>query len=122
MPIRQLTFAPGVIRMNRGDGERVYDLVTDSRFTGANPAVIADKIKAVLQADLEVVQKVRDLPDDDPDKTTDPVATHGEAMFWRGTGGNKDLVGRQAVIDSVVWEDPPGQYRVTVRRCKRPSS
>ena len=107
MPAQWITKSDGTeIRLSSGgDGQpRTYDLINDLRFQDADKTKVAAVLKDVLQADLEVVIRVRDLPDDEPAKAADPAAEYGERFFWRGRGANKDLVARATIIESVVWD------------------
>lgn len=88
--------------MAAGERERGYDLLTDPRFQDADKAKVATVLKAAVQEDLTVRQRVRDLPDDDPDKTTDPAL--GERMFWEGRGINRELVSRSTIVEDVTWD------------------
>jgi len=75
------------------------DTVTALAGAG-NDTTKAQRILDALQAEFEVVTPRRNLPDDDPDKTVDPAAVHGEAMFWRGT----DVVAREMIVDKVFLD------------------
>ncbi len=97
-----------------GDTERSYDLVNDARFQDADKTKTALVLKELLQEDLTVRQRVRDLSDDDRDKTTDPQK--GERMFWAGRGINKELVSRATIVESCVWDGE--RFVFTMRRSR----
>lgn len=62
----------------------------------------ADEIARFIQEEyLDVRQKLNTLPNDDPDRTTDPALL---TQFWDGPGspGQTDLVGRSVLI-TVEW-------------------
>ncbi len=83
------------------DRVRAYDLVNDSRFQEADKTKVALVLKNLVQEDLTFRQLVRDLPDDDPDKTTDPGR---EGFRWEGRGAKRDLVSRSTIVVSCVWD------------------
>ena len=86
------------------DRERVYDLLNNPLFQDADKTKTALVLKELLQEDLTTRIRLRDLPDDEPTKTVDPVATHGERMFWDGRGANRELVSRATIVESCVWD------------------
>lgn len=90
--------------MADGERERSYDLVNDPRFQDADKTKVALVLKTLLQEDLTTRKLVRDLPDDEWTKTTDPVAKHGEAMFWEGHGAKKELVSRSTIVERFEWD------------------
>jgi len=87
-----------------GDREKIYDLVSDSRFQDVDKAKVAAALKLIVQEDLTTRIKLRDLPDDEPTKTVDPAPVYGERMFWQGNGANRELVSRATIVESVVWD------------------
>ena len=102
--------------MADGDRERSYDLVNDSRFQDADKTKTALVLKTLLQEDLTTRIRLRDMPDDEPTKTVDPALEFGERMFWEGRGGNRDLVGRSTIVESVVWDG--ARFVFTMRRAR----
>ncbi len=100
--------------MTAGERERSYDLVSDSRFQDADKTKVALVLKELLQEDLTFRQRVRDLPADDPDKTTDPEL--GERLFWEGNGVNRELVSRSTIVEACVWDGT--RYVFTMRRAR----
>lgn len=74
-------------------------------FLSGNRAKKLEDIRAAIQDELDVRIKLTDLPDGDPDKTTDPAPTHtgplGAWLFWEGTGGNTELVCRLTLVTVV---------------------
>ncbi len=100
--------------MADGERERSYDLINDLRFQDADKTKVALVLKELLQEDLTFRQLVRDLPNDDPDKTTDPAL--GERLFWEGQGAKRELVSRSTIVESVVWDGE--RYVFTMRRAR----
>ncbi len=94
-----------------GSHRRTYDLLIDARFQDADKTKVAAVLKEAVQADLETVIRVRDLPDDEPygPEGIDPAPEFGERFFWRGRGSNKELVARDTIVESCVWMPPVGQ-------------
>ncbi len=87
--------------MAASERERSYDLVNDLRFQDADKTKTALVLKDLVQEDLTFRQRVRDLPDDDPDKTTDPGR---EGFRWEGNGANRELVSRSTIVVSCIWD------------------
>ncbi len=90
-----------------------------STFMGAqpdmtNPAVaqtVADAVRDWIYMEREdrgwdFVIRVNQLSANDPDKTTNPAS---EGLFWRGTGGLKELVGRTYIV-KVIWSGVKFEY------------
>ena len=96
--------------------ERSYDLVNDSRFQDADKTKTAAVLKALLQEDLTIRVKLKDLPDDEPTKTVDPAPQFGERMFWEGHGRNKELVSRSTIVEDVTWDG--ARFVFTMRRAR----
>ncbi len=84
--------------------EAVYDLANDPALQDADKDRLALTLKTLIQEDLTLRVKVRDLPADEPTKTVDPAPEFGERMFWEGRGGNRDLVARSTIVENVVWD------------------
>ncbi len=93
----------GEIRV-AGSHNLTYDLINDARFQDADKTKTALVLKELVQADLETAMRVRDLPDDEPTKTTDPAPEFGEAFFWRGNGINRVVVARDTIVEACVWD------------------
>ena len=75
--------------------DRSFDTGTWA-LTGTHEEICAElKIRGQALADVRI--PLADLPEDDPEKTTDP-ATNVE--FWDGT----DLVTRHILVESVWWD------------------
>ena len=107
----------GEVRLaHAADGRReaVYDLIADPRFQDADKTKAAAALKEVLQEDLTTRQRVRDLPADDPDRTTDPA--RGERLFWEGQGANRELVSRATIVEDVTWDGE--RFVFTLRRAR----
>lgn len=110
MPVRSVKPTSTFVEIN--DGGRVIRF-GEADVPAGSKEKMAIAIQALLQEGLTKRQKVRDLPDDDPDKTTDPAM--GEQMFWEGRGGNRELVSRSVIV-TVVWNGEV--YYPTVRRAR----
>lgn len=82
----------------------VYDLINDSRFQDTDKTKTALVLKDVLQADLDTTTRLRDLPDDEPTKTTDPAPEFGEQFFWRDHGINQVVVARDTIVEDCFWD------------------
>ena len=82
------------------ESERSYDLISDVRFQDADKTKTAIVLKELLQEDLTLRIRLRDLPDDEPAKTVDPAL--GERFFWEGQGINRELVARATIVEAVV--------------------
>lgn len=108
----------GVIRV-AGSHDLTYDLINDARFQDADKAKVALVLKELVQAELETVMRLRDLPDDEPTKTTDPAPQFGERFFWRGRGANKELVSRDTIVEACVWDGE--RFVFTMRYARGPS-
>ena len=100
--------------MAADERERSYNLINDPRFQDADKTKVALVLKELLQEDLTTRQRVRDLPDDDSDKTTDPA--RGEKLFWGGKGVNRELVFRSTIVESCVWDGE--RFVFTMRRAR----
>ena len=88
------------------DVERVKLAPTDR-----NDAIkVAAQLTTELQAKLDVRQLLRDLPEDDPDRTVDPG--RGD-LFWQDIDGERYLVGREGIV-TVTWSGT--QYIPSWRR------
>ena len=119
MPAQWLTVSnANEVRLNfSGDGLRadiLYDLLNNPVFQ--DPTNDKTKIALVLQdfinADLQTRIRTRDLPDEDPDKDTDPA--RGEKLFWEGNGINRELVSQSTICSLVVWDGE--KYLIELRR------
>ena len=82
-------------------------------FIGPDDQAKADAVALFVQENyLDVRQRLNTLPNDDPDRTTDPARV---TLFWDGTGalGTTDLVGRSVEI-TIEWTG--SEYITTLRR------
>ena len=111
MPVRAVRAGADFVEIN--DGGRIMR-VTEADVAPGSKEKMAAAILALLQEQLTVRQRVRDLPDGDPDKTTDPA--RGEKLFWEGQGANRELVSRTVIVESVVWDGTV--YVPTLRRAR----
>lgn len=111
MPVRAVRAGADFVEIN--DGGRVHR-VTEADVAPGSKENMAQAILALLQEQLTVRQRLRDLPDDDPDKTTDPA--RGEKLFWEGQNANRELVGRSVIVESITWDG--GRYVPTLRRAR----
>lgn len=82
------TIAGGIVY-----GGKTFDVGWN--FLSGNRAKKLADITAAIQDELDVRIKLSDLPDGDPDKTTDPALPW---LFWEGTGGNAELVCRETLV------------------------
>lgn len=94
MSIQKVEITDNLIRLSLG-GKKV-EVVYDS-ISGKMSQAKASKIKTALQDLIDLRIPIASLPDDDPDKTTDPA---NDAMFWDGT----DLVSRNCIVVSITWD------------------
>lgn len=69
---------------------------------------VADGVRDWIYTQIDEETKLNKLPQDDPDRQTDP-GTRNE--FWRGNGGQKVLVARPYKI-TVKWDGERFQYSV----------
>jgi hypothetical protein len=98
--------------MAASDTERSYDLLNDPRFQDADKTKTALVLKTLLQEDLTTRTLVRDLPDDEWTKTTDPVTKHGEAMFWEGNGAKRVVVSRPTIVERFEWDGQDWDHKL----------
>ena len=103
MPVRAITLTDTYVEIDRGGGT---DLLRFN-FAGFPPSAGTNEARAQhvidhAQSWLDTVIKLKDLPADDPDKTPGTNTPH---KFWRGTGGNAELVFRTVVIENVSWDE-----------------
>ena len=100
-----------------GSHRLTYDLLNDPRFLDSDKTKVALVLKSTLQAELETVHVVRDLPDEEPYKSVDPAPEWGEKFFWRGHGRNKELVARDTIVEDVTWDGE--RFVFTMRYARR---
>lgn len=103
--------ADGGIRLRTSSNESIERTKADVQGRMAvgdrsDMAKVAAAMQAELQSALDVRQRIFDLPNDDPDKTTDPKRPD---LFWDGA----DLVGRAETV-TVAWDGV--QFIPTVTR------
>lgn len=85
-----------------------------STFMGAIPDMtdpvvaqqVADSVRDWIYGEIEITIKVNQLPQDDPDRAADPAR---DGLFWRGSGGQRVLVGRPYTV-IVIWDGERFQY------------
>ena len=83
---------------------------------GNTPAQLANALKLLLQAEIDVRIPLADLPDDEPTKAVNPDAPN---FFWGRSDGsihpnpnqNTHLIARDTVVTEVVWDG--ARYVVT---------
>ncbi len=110
MPVHRIESTSTHVRLWKDSsiaGRKEVDVVAELTKQGGDNVKVAAFIKAELQAHLDVRQNRSDLPNDDPDKTTNPKRLD---LFW--DGGN--LVGRGVIVTNVVWDGTT--YAVSLRR------
>jgi hypothetical protein len=114
MPIQAIEITDTYVLIRRS-GEEWQFFYADFPQTDDTPEKKVQRIIDNVQRQfLDTRIKLSDLPDDDPDKNTDPGLPH---LFHEGQGGNAELVSRSIVIEDVTWDDnatPPLQ--VSFRR------
>jgi hypothetical protein len=98
-------------------GSGLVVTVPYSGFQGAQPGdpgnqLVLDAIRDFIYGEIEDTIRLNQLPQGDPDKTTDPAT---EAMFWRGSGGQAELVSRPLIV-AVAWDGERYQYSFSVPR------
>jgi len=82
--------------------ELIFDLVNDPLFQDPDKTKVALVLKDLLQERMTHRVRTRDLPTDDPNRDTDPA--RGEREFWEGNGINREVVTRETIVISVVWD------------------
>lgn len=95
MPVHSITTTKDSIIIWPSGSEENKVTAIKSDFTGDQSKVEAD-VKKSLQDNLDNRQLIADLPDDDPDKVSDPGLPY---LFWDGSF----LVGRSVVVENVKW-------------------
>lgn len=110
MPVRAVSAGSDFIEIN--DGGRIIRVTETDVAPGAKDKM-ALAIQALLQFGLDTRIKIRDLPDDEPTKTVDPARSD---FFWEGHDGNKELVARPVIVESVVWDGT--RYVPTLTRAR----
>ena len=113
MPVRAISAGADFVEIN--DGGRSLR-VSEADIAPGSKDKMALAIRALLQEQLTTRTKVRDLPDDDPDRDTDPASFMGERMFWEGQGGNRELVSRSVIVEDVRWDGE--RYVPRLRRAR----
>lgn len=102
MPVRAITVTDTFVEINDGGTVLHFEFADFPPSAGDNVARQNHVIQHVQESFLDTRIKLKDLPADDPYKTTDPALPH---IFWEGTGGNTELVARSVVIENVVYDD-----------------
>ena len=102
-----------------GAGKDVsWNIVNDLRLQDPDNNKNAIVLKDIIQTDLDIVQRVRDLPNDEPTKKmsdAELTAEYGERAFYRGQGNNKELVFREIEVVDMVWSADQGRYLPSLR-------
>ncbi len=78
--------------------------------TEPDDPLVLDAIRDWIHSQLDHRVKKNSLPQDDPDRATDPAT---ESTFWEGGGGNPDIVYRP-YIATVTWGGERYQYSFRV--------
>ena len=114
MPIRGIRSGADFVELNVG-GTVTNVLEGDVVGVGTKEETAAAFIP-FLQDILDKRQKLNTLPNDDPDRSTDPAKPF---LFWDGPGqpGNTDLVSRSVLVKNVIWDGT--NYAVTLERVPR---
>lgn len=81
----------------------------------------AEQVREVLQSWMQVRQALATLPEDDPDKGTNPAV--GERLFWSDSEGNPvdtlpegatHLTFQSCIVEAVEWDGVT--FQLTIRR------
>lgn len=113
MPVRAVRAGADFVEIDTG-GTLIRVSEADVKAKTKDKMAVA--IQALLQEGLTTRIKLRDLPSDEPTKATDPAADYGERMFWEGQGGNRELVSRSVIVESVTWDGE--RYVPALRRAR----
>ncbi len=105
MPIHGTTNDGTTIRLIMSVGDIKEAVIATIRGAQPDSQGIANAIAVNLQQQVDIKQQRSSLPNDDPDKTTNPDRAD---LFWDGP----DLVGR-AITVSVTWTG--SEYVVSVK-------
>lgn len=103
MPVRAITLTDTYVEIDRGGGTDIlrFNFADFPSSAGTNEQR-AQHVIDHAQSWLDKVIKLKDLPADDPDKTP---GTDTPWKFWRGTGGNAEIVYRSVIIKDVTWDE-----------------
>lgn len=100
MPVHSVDFTGTVLTICKASDDcQSFNI---AGFVGPDNQQKADAVALFVQENyLDVRQKLNTLPNDDPDRTTDPSR---ESLFWDGPGapGTTDLVSRSVEI-TIEW-------------------
>ena len=111
MPVHSVDFTGNVLTICKASNDcQSFDI---AGFVGPDNQAKADSVALFVQENyMDVRQKLNTLPNDDPDKTTDPNTS---TLFWDGPGapGQTDLVGRSVEI-TIEWTGR--EYITSLRR------
>lgn len=102
MPVREIIVTQTYVEINDGDRILHFDFADFPPSASTNETRIAHITNHVQTNFLDKRIKLKDLPADDPDKTTDPGLPW---LFWEGQGGNAELVARNVIIENVIYDD-----------------
>lgn len=111
MPVHSIDFTGTVLTICKASNDcQSFDI---AGFVGPDDQAKADAVALFVQENyLDVRQRLNTLPNDDPDRTTDPGR---EDLFWDGPGapGTTDLVSRSVEI-TIEWTG--SDYVTSLRR------
>ena len=100
MPVHSVSVTSNSITICKASNDcTTLDIVG---FIGPDDQAKADSMAVFIQEEfLDTRQKLNTIPNDDPDRTTDPARAD---LFWDGPGspGQTDLVGRSVEI-TITW-------------------
>jgi len=112
MPVHKIESTATHVRLwkdsnvaNRTDIDIIAELITQGG--PGNEIKVAAVIQSLLQASLDVRQIRNQLPQDDPDRNTNP---NRPDLFWE----QNELVGRSVEVYNVTWDGTV--YVVSLRR------
>lgn len=111
MPVHSVDFTGTVLTICLASNDcQSFDI---AGFIGPDDQAKADAVALFVQENyLDVRQRLNTIPNDDPDRTTDPARA---TLFWDGPGapGTTDLVSRSVEI-TIEWTG--SEYITTLRR------
>ena len=111
MPVHSVDFTGTTLTICKSSDDcQSFDI---AGFVGPDDQQKADAVALFVQEEyLDVRQRLNTIPNDDPDRTTDPART---TLFWDGPGapGQTDLVSRSVGI-TIEWTG--SEYITRLRR------
>lgn len=118
MSISRIESNTSGIRIVGAGKDITWDVLGDSRLQDPDNEKNAIVLKSIVQDSLDTIERVRDLPNDEPTKTmsdAELAAEYGERAFYRGQGINKELVFREIEVVDMVWSADQERYLPSLR-------